>query len=142
MRLPIACPAATEINLPDVGPSVRCGVLARSNDGAEVNGWEARGQVDDTFEGHTVTARRFCCDDGTTDERTGYTRCVIWEAERKAQAAGRSGPDALHDEEATRVDAGPDPRVAGALDALQSGSFSEAGAVERALQAGGVVLGG
>lgn len=131
------CPAATEVTSSDGVASVRCGVLARANDGEAIDGYTERGQVDTVFDGRrdSVTVQRFCCDDGTSDPATGYTSCVIW------QAAAESEGGPLRDRDAQHVDAAPHAGVTQAAEALRGGSLGEAGAIREAMASGGLVLG-
>jgi len=99
-RKPV-CPAATTVGDPS-RPSVVCGVLDRSNDGAQLNGLTERGQVTPLFDGrrdaNTVTL--LCCGSDGAGGRCYYTECVLWRAAKETDWAGRSGPDALRDPQA------------------------------------------
>lgn len=93
------CPAATVIHPATDLPSVVCGVLALANDGAHVDGFEARGQVAAVFSGSKdpSTINLFCAGTGLPGSRCSYTACMIWRAGRDADWARRRGPDALRD---------------------------------------------
>lgn len=120
---PSPCPAATTFP-PVVGdrvPDVLCGVLAKSNDGAHVGGFTSRGQMDPMFYGDKDPSviRHACHGRGVPGSPASYCACVIWRAQRDAERAGRKGPDALRDEQATRVREGHRPDVAGHLPLLE-----------------------
>jgi hypothetical protein len=103
MSLPLACPAAAEVSPVAHGPSVLCGVLELSNDGAHAHGFQSRGQVSALMSGakDAKTVAGFCCRSGA-GEPGGYVRCAIWRAQREAEWAARKGPDALRDDAAAR----------------------------------------
>lgn len=119
------CPAAS-VHPPAVGdgvPTVLCGVLANSNEGAHIAGVTRRGQVDPVFHGDRDPSivRFTCLSPGVPGSRMSYCACVLWRAQRDADRAGRRGPDALRDEQATRPRnrTGHAPPVADALTALE-----------------------
>lgn len=132
----MSCPAASTFP-PAVGdrvPDVLCGVLADANDGAHVGGFRSRGQVDALFRGDKdpSTIRFACHGQGVPGSPMSYCACVIWRARRDADRAGRRE---MRDTEATRMQAGPDPRVADALGSLTDGPRryhpNSAGVIER-----------
>jgi hypothetical protein len=104
MSLPIVCPAASEVQPPAHGPSVVCGVLELSNDGAHVQGFTSRGQVNALMSGQKDrrTVQGFCAGQGIPGSRISYCSCAIWRAQREADWAARRGPDALIDDAAAR----------------------------------------
>jgi hypothetical protein len=104
MALPLACPAAMEVSPPAHGPSVRCGVLELSNEGAHAHGFQSRGKVPALMSGRhdARTVHGFCAGPGVPGSRLSYCSCAIWRAQREAEWAARRGQDALRDSEATR----------------------------------------
>lgn len=104
MALTLVCPAASLVEPPAHGPSVICGALELSNDGAHVNGFQSRGQVSALMSGKSDprTVRGFCAGDGVPGSPRSYCSCVIWRAQRQAEWAARRGPDALRDDQAAR----------------------------------------
>lgn len=106
--LQILCPAGRQVSPPLHGPSVMCGVLEQSNDGAHAHGFQSRGKVSALISGRhdSATVREFCCGrrvpDGSKDveaapgEQASYTACRVWQAEKARIAAARKGPDGLH----------------------------------------------
>lgn len=95
------CPAASVIQPAADLPSIHCGVLALANQGAHVDGFESRGQVDAVFSGSRdpSTVNLFCAGEGLPGSSCSYTACEIWRAGREADWARRRGPDALRDEQ-------------------------------------------
>lgn len=85
-------------------PSVLCGELVIANDGAHVQGFQSRGHVSPVMDGdHDATAiATYCAGDGIPGSEISYYQCPIWRAAREAAWAGRTGPDALRDEQAGR----------------------------------------
>lgn len=81
-----------------------CGVLDQSNDGAEVDGYESRGQVSPIISGSQDQRpiSTYCCGCGVPGGLVSYTACPIWRAAKEAEWARRRGPDALRDTDAAR----------------------------------------
>lgn len=106
MALPIACPAASEVQPPARPPGVLCGVLELANDGAHVRGWAAKGRISAMMDGESDarTVHGFCAGRGIPGSPVSYCACAIWRAQREAEWAARKGPDALRDEQAIRPD--------------------------------------
>lgn len=95
--LPIACPAATEVDPPGTGPTIVCGVLANANDAAH-DGVHAA--VDALFDvaSNPRTVLGFCAGSGIPGSSCSYTSCAIWRAEKQR---GRDRKP-LADEQAVR----------------------------------------
>lgn len=105
MALPLVCPAASEVSPPAHGPSVICGVLELSNDGAHVAGFASRGQVSALMSGRKDprTVAGFCAGQGVPGSPRSYCSCEIWRAEKaRIAAARRAGMDGLRDDAAVR----------------------------------------
>lgn len=104
MALPLVCPAASPLNPAAGVPSVVCGVLELSNEGAHAHGFQSRGKVSAVMDGEhdAGTVHGFCAGPGIPGSLVSYCACAIWRAGREADWAGRRGPDALRDEDAVR----------------------------------------
>lgn len=104
MATALTCPAASGIHPAADAPSVLCGVLAQSNRGAHVRGFQSRGQVSPVMSGShdPATIATACAGDGVPGSQLSYCACAIWRAGKQAEWAGRRGPDALRDEHAVR----------------------------------------
>lgn len=103
--LPIVCPAASAIEPPGDAPSVVCGVLENSNDGAHIAGNRDRGQVSPIFSGarDARIVAGFCAGQGIPGSLASYCSCAVWRAEKERIRAGRpAGPNGLRDGQATR----------------------------------------
>lgn len=100
----LVCPAARSIHPADDAPSVICGVIDGSNEGAEIGGWERRGKVTPVVSGtrDPATIRYLCAGRGVPGSETSYCACVLWRAQRQADWADRHGPGALRDDLAIR----------------------------------------
>lgn len=118
--LKLVCPAALPIHPATDEPSVVCGVLEQANEGAEIGGWEERGQITARLSGSRdrSTVRNLCAGRGVPGSAVSYCSCVLWQAQKEAEWAQRHGPDALRDPIADRP-----PAVRDRIDAPAVGSL-------------------
>lgn len=116
-RLTLVCPAALPIHPAADVPSVVCGVLEQANSGAEIGGWEQRGQITARLSGSAdrSTVRALCAGTGIPGSAISYCACELWRARRHADWANRTGPDSLRDEKATRPPASRDLNLVASL---------------------------